>query len=985
MAFRKPEARWCHGRRAAIPAGAAPTPIMWCSGGAIAPTMSILDNDYEDSHDSFQSNLREFDHLLPLLPGILFQLEYDRDKDRFVPRLIGDRAEDILGYAPGFLTGAENLAQTLLFSDDQANLYEALKAALTSREPQTMRCRMRAASGEARWMELRVVAMDEPSAQKPRLLGFSFDITEQRLNEEALRAREANARAIADNSPDLIVRVDRNLRIKFANKSHEKLINRSPSDILNKTIFEVGMTPEMTAIISDHCLAAFDTGKPVQFEHSIDLPEERRFLEFRAIPEFDADGQCHTLLCITRDITSVHLARLEQERLTEVLIQERQRLNVVLRQMPAGVLILDTNGRLEMANEVARNQLNSLRCTRASESDISLAPDIRVEDGQDVPVIWPITEALETGQFVRSREVPVWRQDGTYAWLRVGASPVRDRDGRLVGVVSVIHDLTDLKQVERSQRFLAEAGVRLAESLDREETLSVIARLAVPQFADWCTVDVVDPNGSFRRVAACHAVDSLNQVMQNITPAHSVEGTPQPYGLRSVAASGRTQWFVEPPDDLVDYLEHHRDQLALIETLGLQSYICAPMISRDRVLGSISFVMGHSGRRFTMRDVTLAEEIARRAAQALDNAQLHGEVLRADRIKQEFLAALGHELRNPLAAITAGILNLQLDEELDAQARKTVDALDRQTRHVARILDELMDTSRVTMGRARLKKADLDLRDIIRGAIEMMSHQAKVAEHNITVTMCEESLNVLGDEIRLRQVFANLLDNAIKYTPAAGRICVTAVREDGEAVVRIQDNGIGIPVEEMGSVFDLFAQGHNTDLSHAGLGVGLPLTKTLVEAHNGTVRVFSEGVDRGTEVVVRLPLSEPSQVAETIEPYGVSAKRRVLVVDDNADTADAIQDLLRHWGHEVRTANTGAEAELAAAEFQPTAVVMDIGLPDTDGRVLAAKLRVMGNGTVERIIGMSGYDPQDGDKNSPFDAYLIKPAPYDRLRRLLET
>ena len=189
----------------------------------------------------------------------------------------------------------------------------------------------------------------------------------------------------------------------------------------------------------------------------------------------------------------------------------------------------------------------------------------------------------------------------------------------------------------------------------------------------------------------------------------------------------------------------------------------------------------------------------------------------------------------------------------------------------------------------------------------------------------------------------------------------------------------------MGSVFDLFAQGHNTDLSHAGLGVGLPLTKTLVEAHNGTVRVFSEGVDRGTEVVVRLPLSEPSQVAETIEPYGVSAKRRVLVVDDNADTADAIQDLLRHWGHEVRTANTGAEAELAAAEFHPTAVVMDIGLPDTDGRVLAAKLRVMGNGTVERIIGMSGYDPQDGDKNSPFDAYLIKPAPYDRLRRLLET
>lgn len=957
---------------------------MWYSGGAIAPTMSNLDNHNETSPGPFHPNVSDFTSFLSLLPGILFQLEYDREEDRFRPTWIGDRVEDILGYDPGFLASAGDLTEHLLFSEDRKSIHEALKAAFNCPEPQSVRCRLRAESGEARWMEMRVMAMDEPSAQKPRLLGFSFDITEQRVTEEALRAREANARAIADNSPDLITRIDRSFRIKFANEPHAYLMGRPVEEILNKTIFDVGMSPEMSARLAEFGRIAFETGKPVHVEHALNLSSGQRFLEFRAIPEFDAEGQCHTLLCFTRDITSEYRAKVEQERLTDELRQERQRLEVMLRQMPAGVLILDINGRLEMANEVARNQLNSLRCIWASEADISLAPDIRIEDGQDVPVVWPITEALETGRYIRSREVPVWRKNGTYAWLRVGASPVKDRDGRLVAVVAVIHDLTDLKLVERSQRFLAEAGVQLAKSLDREETLSVIAQLAVPRFADWCTVDVVDPDGSYRRVAACHSDASLNPLMRKLVPAYAVVGTDQSYGLRFVAATGQTQWFPDLTEDTIQYLAEHGVDGANAETFGLQSYICAPMKSRDQVLGSISFVMGHSGRRFTIRDVTMAEEIASRAAQALDNAQLHGEVLRADRTKQEFLAALSHELRNPLAAISARILNLQLDEELDAQARKTIDALDRQTRHVARILDDLMDASRVTMGRARLKKIDLDVCDIVRSALEMMSHQAKVAEHNITVTMCEENLNVLGDEIRLRQVFANILDNAIKYTPPAGRISVSAVREGGEVVVRVQDSGIGIPVEEIGSVFDLFAQGHNTNLSHTGLGVGLPLTKTLVEAHSGTMQVSSEGVDKGTEVVVRLPLSDPPRVTETSEAYGVIRKRRILVVDDNVDTADAIQDLLRHWGHEVRTANTGAEAELAAAEFHPTAVVMDIRLPDTNGRVLAAKLRSMGDGTVERIIGMSGYDPQDGDKDSPFDAYLVKPASYDRLRRLLE-
>ena len=381
------------------------------------------------------------------------------------------------------------------------------------------------------------------------------------------------------------------------------------------------------------------------------------------------------------------------------------------------------------------------------------------------------------------------------------------------------------------------------------------------------------------------------------------------------------------------------------------------------------------------------------------------ETLRAeDRRKDEFLATLGHELRNPLAPMrTAMHLFKQLLPQ-DPKLESVRDMVERQVAHLTRLVDDLLDVARIKSGRVELQLQRLDLREPLRSAVADLRESLDGAGHRLIADQAPERLLVEGDDVRLEQVFMNLLHNAIKYTPAGGEIRVNSWRDDGDALVSIRDTGIGLAPEMQAGVFDLFVQGpHSPDRAPAGLGLGLTLVRRLVELHGGQVEARSEGVNKGTEMIVRLPLAaaghdtgnaevasdadRPDTGAAGPRTAGTSADpQRILVVDDVADIAESLALALQLYGHEVRQAGTAAQALEIADVFSPEVVILDIGMPDMDGYALSAALRERRKTSGALLIAISGYGRQDDVEKSRaagIDHRLTKPVDLQTLLAMI--
>ncbi len=389
------------------------------------------------------------------------------------------------------------------------------------------------------------------------------------------------------------------------------------------------------------------------------------------------------------------------------------------------------------------------------------------------------------------------------------------------------------------------------------------------------------------------------------------------------------------------------------------------------------------------RDITEAV----RAREALERSQREQSQLLerlacADRAKDEFLAMLGHELRNPLAPIVTALQLMKMRG--DASTAREQAIIQRQVDHLIRLVDDLLDVSRVTRGKVELHKDTVEIGDVVAKAVDMARLLLEQRRHRLVVRVPSRGLRWTGDPARLAQVVANLLTNAARYTPPGGEVRLRAFRDSGQAVIRVKDNGQGMDSETLSQVFDLFVQGaRGVDRAEGGLGIGLALVKSLVALHGGTVEARSEGRGRGSEFVVRLPLGTARAVAAA--PAAASALvgagcRRVLIVDDNADAADLLGLALRALGYEVLVTHEPLAALAAAARFKPDAAVLDIGLPVIDGYELAARLRdVLGPATC-RLLALTGYG-RDVDraraKAAGFEVHLVKPVDVDRLAGLL--
>jgi signal transduction histidine kinase len=508
--------------------------------------------------------------------------------------------------------------------------------------------------------------------------------------------------------------------------------------------------------------------------------------------------------------------------------------------------------------------------------------------------------------------------------------------------------------------YLSEASQRLSRSLNLDDTIAALFHVAVPALGDRAVVALANADGSLGRFVA---------------------HPPVPDGAEPLSDAQRAA--------LAHALELRQFQL---HRAGGQAAAICPLLSGDRARGAV--VLVGSERAMDETRQALAKEVVSRASIAMENARLYTAVREADRRKNEFLAMLAHELRNPLAPIRNAVHIMHGDDVTPQTMTWARDVIGRQTDHMARLVDDLLDVSRIVQGKVVVKPEKLRLSALVDRALEGSSPRLAGRDQLLRVELPDEDIELEGDGVRLAQVLGNVINNASKFSGPNTAIQLTASHADGQLRIAVRDEGCGIEPAFLPHIFDLFAQGDQSlDRSQGGLGIGLTLVKHLVELHGGTVTARSDGPGKGTEVAVTLPARQAAAanaVTAAPAPRDAAAKAkapgRVLVVDDLAASAETLMMLLEMEGFEVKVASEGMSALRIAEHFRPDAVLLDIGLPGMNGFEVAHRLRLQPGSRDALLIALTGYGEAESRSRSAkagFDFHMVKPADVNLLLSML--
>jgi signal transduction histidine kinase/ActR/RegA family two-component response regulator len=542
--------------------------------------------------------------------------------------------------------------------------------------------------------------------------------------------------------------------------------------------------------------------------------------------------------------------------------------------------------------------------------------------------------------------------------------------------------------------FLSEASRVLGSSLDYETTLRNLAHLIVPEFGDFCVVDLAEEGQRIRRVAVADVDPQREELVWRVARQHPL-GFYSPAAHSRVFSSGESEWQPEVTDELPLALPPDVSP-DVIRALKFHSFISVALPVHGQILGSISIARSTPGRSYSSLDLQLAEELARRAGLAVDHARLYRASQETNRVKDEFLATLSHELRSPLssALLCAQMLRRGiLDREETARALQTIE---RKISLEVRLVDDLIDIAGINAGKVSLEMRSVHLATVIEAAIEGVRPVAEAQGTRLRFTPYEMDACVRGDEGRLQQVMSNLLSNAIKFTPKAGSIDIELGRIGEEARITVRDTGIGISAKALSEVFDRFRQ-LDTSLTrkYGGLGLGLTIVRNLVELHGGKVAAESAGAGRGSTFTVTLPLLPSS--AYVASPPSVDARNRcaemedlrgvrVLVVDDDDDARESMATLLMACAATVTTAASTREAldALQGGERRQDVLISDICMPDVDGYALMRRIRAHGASDAAMLpaIAVTAY-ATPADRRLALAAgyrlHLSKPVDQDEL------
>lgn len=608
--------------------------------------------------------------------------------------------------------------------------------------------------------------------------------------------------------------------------------------------------------------------------------------------------------------------------------------------------------------------------------------DIHPDDRQHV--LETIRRTVEDGREHHLEYRIIW-PDHSVHWLEARGTLFRDESGQAVRVVGVCSDITGRKQMEYSLRFVAEASRTLSSLVDYKSTLHKVAHLAVPHFADWCTVDMVGIDGGLEHMTVAHVDPTKVELAEELYRRYPAAPN-SPRGAINVIRTGRSELSAEISDTMLQEAAHDDEHLRVLRDLKLRSYMCVPLSTNQTTLGVITFVSGESGRIYGADDLAMAEDLAHRAAIAIENSRLYQQVREADRRKDEFLAMLAHELRNPLAPIRSGLEILAMNP---GQEHDTIDLMKEQVEHMVRLVDDLLDVSRIMRGKVELRREPAEVATLVKRSVKAVGARIENHRQQLVISLSEQPIWLNADPVRIVQVIENLLNNASKYTDDGGRIELAVDLVDAHAVIRVHDTGIGIEKELLSGVFDLFTQStRSLDRAQGGLGIGLTLVQRLVQMHGGTVSAASDGLGLGSTFTVRLPATgTPPHAASAIFQTFAHHPRRIAVIDDNVSAAWLLSKLLKKLGnHEVVLAHDGPSALTTIMESNPEIVLLDIGLPGMDGYEVGSTIRSNAAYDDILLVALTGYGQEEDrrrSKRAGFDEHLVKPPSLDQLHAVL--
>jgi PAS domain S-box-containing protein len=617
----------------------------------------------------------------------------------------------------------------------------------------------------------------------------------------------------------------------------------------------------------------------------------------------------------------------------QALREQAQRWHVTLANIDDATIVTDPQGKISFLNLTA---LALCGCREDDAIGRPLESVFKIVSNDPRTDFEPVAHVIALGQAMLSRRATLVTREGKERPIIVRAVPIREPDGTTRDIVLVFRDVTQQVRAEEEHR----------ENLSREQEntrrLQELARLST-------------------QLHLAHDFDSILSIVatesQTLLGVRKVEATAEP-GETAYSPSG-----------------------GLIEL---------PITGRDgRILAYFRVTLMQEGD-FDDRDRAILHQLVHIASVAIENARLYQELRENDHSKDRFLATLAHELRNPLAAISSAISLGRHGSPQDGSLW-SINVIDRQTHRLTFLIDDLLDVSRITQGKLRLRRETVDLGAIMANAVEAVRPTFDQRRHTIETVVPLKKLWVYGDATRLEQIFTNLLTNAAKYTQTGGQVCLTCARDGHEIITRVKDTGIGIAPDLLPRIFDLFTQGDRSIArAEGGLGIGLTLVKTLTELHGGSVSVASDGLDTGSEFTVRLPaIFKPlyeSSKPQPRDPHDHPQRPvRILVVDDNVDLAHGLASLIHRLGHIVKATVDGPAALESARLFRPEVVLLDIGLPGMDGYEVAARLRAEETDALV-LVAISGYGQDEDRRRSRevgFDFHLVKPIDVDALRQIV--
>lgn len=752
--------------------------------------------------------------------------------------------------------------------------------------------------------------------------------------------------------------------------------------------------PDGNAIAHDQCwmARALKTGNQYSGQEIIlERPDTTRVTVLaHANPLRDEFGKVSCAVNVLIDISDRKRAE-----------QAQSQLAAIVESSADAIVGKSLDGKIQTWNSGAEHLFGYTAEEAIGSSIMLIIPPDRMEEERS------ILNRVRSGERIEHAETVRVRKNGELIDVSLTVSPILNSSGEIVGASKIARDITERKRADKALvtlkdelaaqladlRRLHEMSIRLTTTLELHPLLDEILGVATAvEGSPMGLLSLGDLEQDGLRVGASIGFDDtfLNQI-EFVKAGDGVYGT----------------CFQERRRIIVEDLEREPDFEAFRNTAraaGIKSIHSTPLITRSgKIIGVLSTHF-REAHRPSDREIHLCNLCARQAVDFIENARLYAELRLADQRKDEFLATLAHELRNPLAPLSNSLQILALSKDVSPTVAGVREIMERQVTHMVRLVDDLLEVSRITRGNIELRRASVTMAEVLTSAVEISRPVVDGSKHQLNVSLPPDTLTLHADACRLAQVFANLINNAAKYTPEGGQIWVNARREGPQVVVSVRDTGLGIPSDMLHRIFEMFAQVDRTRRrAQGGLGIGLTLSKRLVEMHGGQIEARSAGLGKGSEFLVRLPLAADSQPAMTVlppseltasppaqDPTRQESKlepRRVLVVDDTRAAAYVLGKLLQTIGQQVQTTDSAQSAIEYVRRDPPDLIISDISMPDIDGYELARMLRREPGLKGLPLVALSGYgEPRDRQlsKEAGFDYHLVKPVSLDALQNLLQ-